>query len=124
MNLLDKMLKETSAFLAMKAVDPKASKAERRLESKMRALFNSAFAEVDRQLQLPGGLGDSTNTTAAILAIEQDLTGLIIAEALNFIDVPQTVEGLLASQAFNASTKTLQRVRGNVIDSLIESYEA
>ncbi len=123
MNLLDEMIKETTTFLALKAVDPDVFKAEQRLERKMRGLFNKAFVEVERQLKLPGGLGNPTATTAAILAIEDELTALIIAEALNFVDVPRTVTGLLANQAFNASTKTLQRVRGNVIESLVESFE-
>jgi SPP1 gp7 family putative phage head morphogenesis protein len=119
--MLEDMIRECSVFLAMKAVDPTAS-VETALERKLAGLFNKVIRETLTRLQDANTSNDPASVTRAFQIVERDWARTVaeVVLAAPEIKVNSAATQSIIDHVFEASQKTLARMRSTVMDVIAE----
>lgn len=123
MGITEDMIEELSNFLAAKQTDPKLLAAERRLEASMRKLFNRVARAIDSKIKEPGGTGRAFELVKEFDNIEDQFATAIQTEIAKYKDLPRSAIEILKQSSFEASKKTLERIKGNVMELITEGYQ-
>jgi len=120
MGLIEQMAVEINNW-AIKGGDPYLAAAEQRLEAKLRKLMNRVAKAMNEKLKQPGGMNNPT-LASGFKQIESEFAGVIESEISRMKDLPRSATKLMREHAFEASKKTLSRMRGNVMDVISKTY--
>lgn len=123
MGITENMIIEISKFLAEKQTDPKLLAAERRLAASMRKLFNQVARAIEAKIQEPGGTGNAANLVKEFDKIEDQFATAIQTEIAKYVDLPRSAIEILKQSSFEASKKTLSRIKGNIMELIAEGYQ-
>jgi SPP1 gp7 family putative phage head morphogenesis protein len=105
----------------VRAFAVKASSSEKQLELRLRQLFFQAEAQVINNI-LKGGPGSPT-LTAPMSGMSRLMADEIAGVTRDIVSYP-TIGQTLKDQAFTASSTTMARLRGDVMDTISQAYNA
>ena len=123
MTLLQEMITECSAFMAMKAAPPDMVAAvESKLERKLAGLFNKVIRETLTRLQDVNTINDPASITKAFRDIEYDWSKVVAETVLATPDIQfnSVATRNIIDHVFTASQQTLRRMQETVMDVIAQ----